>query len=71
MIAPGQGRVHTRAVARGRRCRATDQAAGRYAVVLGGLAYDFTVDGPITASAQCLESFEALNGPVFSECRPG
>jgi hypothetical protein len=43
--------------------------AGRYGVVLGGLAYDFTVDGPITASAQCLESFEALNGPVFSECR--
>jgi hypothetical protein len=43
--------------------------AGRYAVVLGGLAYDFTVDGPVTAGAQCLESFEALNGPVFSECR--
>jgi hypothetical protein len=43
--------------------------AGRYAVVLGGLAYDFTVQGPIAASAQCLESFEALNGPVFSECR--
>jgi hypothetical protein len=44
--------------------------SGRYALVFGGLAYDFTVDGPITAPAQCLESFEAVNGPVFSECRP-
>jgi hypothetical protein len=43
--------------------------AGRYALALGGLGYDFTVDGPVTAAAQCLESFEALNGPVFSECR--
>jgi hypothetical protein len=44
--------------------------SGRYALVFGGLAYDFTVDGPITAPAQCLESFEAVNGPVFTECRP-
>jgi hypothetical protein len=43
--------------------------AGRYALALGGLGYDFSVDGPVTAAAQCLESFEALNGPVFSECR--
>jgi hypothetical protein len=42
---------------------------GRYALVFGGLAYDFTVDGPITDRAQCLESFEATNGPVFTECR--
>jgi hypothetical protein len=43
--------------------------AGRYALVLGGLAYDFTVDGQITAAEQCLESFEAVNGLVFNECR--
>jgi hypothetical protein len=42
--------------------------AGRYALVFGGLAYDFTVAGPIAAAAQCLESFEAVNGPVYSEC---
>ena len=44
--------------------------SGRYALVLGGLAYDFTVEGPITDPAQCLESFEAVNGPVFTPCRP-
>jgi hypothetical protein len=44
--------------------------AGRYALVFNGLGYDFTVDGPITAAAQCLESFEAANGPIFTECRP-
>jgi hypothetical protein len=43
--------------------------AGRYALVLGGTAYDFSVEGPITAATQCLESFEAVGGPVFSECR--
>jgi hypothetical protein len=44
--------------------------SGRYVLVFGGLAYDFTVDGPITDPAQCLESFEAVNGPIFTECRP-
>jgi hypothetical protein len=44
--------------------------SGRYALVFGGLAYDFTIAGPITEPAQCLESFEAVNGPVFTECRP-
>jgi hypothetical protein len=44
--------------------------SGRYALVFAGLAYDFTVEGPITAPAQCLESFEAVSGPVFTECRP-
>jgi hypothetical protein len=44
--------------------------SGRYALVYGGLAYDFTVDGPVTDPAQCLESFEAVSGPVFTECRP-
>jgi hypothetical protein len=44
--------------------------SGRYALVFAGLAYDFTVDGPITAAAQCLESFEAVSGPIFTECGP-
>jgi hypothetical protein len=44
--------------------------SGRYALVFDGLAYDFTVDGPVTEPAQCLESFEAVNGPVFTECHP-
>jgi hypothetical protein len=44
--------------------------AGRYALVLGGLAYDFTVEGHVTAAEQCLESFEAVNGLIFNECRP-
>ena len=43
--------------------------AGRYVLVLGALAYDFTVAGLITAAPQCLEAFELLNGPIFSECR--
>ena len=44
--------------------------SGRYVLVFGGLAYDFTVDGLITDPVQCLESFEAVNGPIFTECRP-
>jgi hypothetical protein len=41
---------------------------GRYALVLNGLAYDFTIDGPITDRAQCIESVAALNGPVYTDC---
>jgi hypothetical protein len=43
--------------------------AGRYALVLNGFGYDFTIEGPIESTAHCLDSFEALNGTVFSECR--
>jgi len=43
--------------------------AGRYALVVGGQGYDFTVAGPITASVQCLERFETANGDNFTECR--
>jgi len=43
--------------------------AGRYALVLRGQAYDFTVDGAITTAAQCLERVESVNGAVYSECR--
>jgi hypothetical protein len=43
--------------------------AGRYALVLKGVAYDFTLDGPTTDSAHCLERTDALNAPVYSECQ--
>jgi hypothetical protein len=42
--------------------------AGRYALVVKGQAYDFTVAGPITAAAQCLERVDAANGTFYSEC---
>jgi hypothetical protein len=42
--------------------------AGRYALVLQGSAYDFTVAGTITNTAQCLERTDALNMPVYTEC---
>jgi hypothetical protein len=42
--------------------------AGRYALVLKGVGYDFTVDGPQTDAAHCLERTDALNAPIYSEC---
>jgi hypothetical protein len=43
--------------------------AGRYALVLKGAAYDFTIDGPTTDPAHCLERTDALVAPIYSECR--
>lgn len=43
--------------------------AGRYALVLKGSAYDFSVDGPITDLTQCVEHTEQLNAPVYSQCQ--
>ena len=43
--------------------------AGRYALVLKGVGYDFTVEGKVTDLAHCLERTDALNAPVYSECR--
>jgi hypothetical protein len=43
--------------------------AGRYVLALKGLGYDFTVAGPITDPAQCLERVAAVNGTFYSECR--
>ena len=42
--------------------------AGRYALVLNGYGYDFTVPGQVTAPEQCLEQAAMLNGTVLSEC---
>lgn len=44
--------------------------AGRYALVIKGQGYDFSVAGPLTDPAQCLERTNALGGMVYSEC-PG
>jgi hypothetical protein len=41
---------------------------GRYALVLNGEGYDFTVPGPVTALEQCLEQFQVQNGVILSEC---
>jgi hypothetical protein len=43
--------------------------SGRYALVLQGSAYDFSVAGSVTDTAQCLERTDAVNMPVYSECR--
>lgn len=42
--------------------------SGRYALTLKGEGYDFTVAGPVTDPAQCLERTNALGGMVYSEC---
>ncbi len=44
--------------------------AGRYALVLNGYGYDFTVAGPITALEQCLQQIQVTNGILVTEC-PG
>jgi hypothetical protein len=43
--------------------------AGRYGLVIKGIAYDFSIAGPITEPAQCLEGIKAENGTFYSECR--
>ena len=43
--------------------------SGRYGLVVKGQAYDFSVAGPITDRAQCLERTEAANGNFYSECQ--
>jgi hypothetical protein len=43
--------------------------AGRYALAFGGFGYDFSVAGPVTAPAQCMERTETTSGMIYSECR--
>src|SRR5262245_30826960 len=43
--------------------------AGRFALVVNRLGYDFTIDGPMQAPEFCLEGFETANGTVFTQCR--
>jgi hypothetical protein len=42
---------------------------GRYALVLKGDAYDFSVAGEIKDPRQCLESVAAVNGAFYSQCQ--
>ena len=44
-------------------------SAGRYALAVAGTGYDFTVAGPMTDTAQCLERTGVVGGTVYSECR--
>lgn len=41
---------------------------GRYALVIKGQGFDFTVAGPITDPRQCLERVDAANGAFYSPC---
>ncbi len=43
--------------------------SGRYALLLGGQAYDFVVAGAVTDPAQCVEGVATVRGPVFYECK--
>jgi hypothetical protein len=47
----------------------TPLAPGRYALVLKGYAYDFTIAGPVTDARQCLERLVATNGQFYSQCK--
>ncbi len=42
---------------------------GRYGLVIGGAAYDFSVAGDVTDPSQCLERVAAANGTFYSPCR--
>jgi hypothetical protein len=43
--------------------------SGRYALVLKSSAYDFSLDGPNSDGAHCLERADTLTVPVYSECQ--
>ena len=43
--------------------------AGRYTLVLQALAYDFSVNGPITDLTQCVERTDESNAPRYAQCR--
>jgi hypothetical protein len=41
---------------------------GRYALVLNGFGFDFSVAGTIRSPEQCLEQAEVVNGTILNEC---
>jgi hypothetical protein len=43
---------------------------GRYALVVKGIGYDFTVAGDVTDPNQCVERINATNGGFYSPCPP-
>ena len=42
---------------------------GRYALIIKGQAYDFTVAGTVTDDRQCLARLAAANGTFYSACQ--
>ncbi len=42
---------------------------GRYALIVRGQAYDFSVAGAVTDPRHCLERLAAANGQFYSECK--
>jgi len=42
---------------------------GRYALIVRGQAYDFSVAGAVTDPRHCLERLAATNGQFYSECK--
>jgi hypothetical protein len=44
-------------------------SAGRYELMFGGQAYDFTVAGEVTDPAHCVEGVATPRGPIFYECK--
>ncbi len=42
---------------------------GRYALIVRGQAYDFSVAGTVTDPRHCLERLAATNGQFYSECK--
>jgi hypothetical protein len=44
-------------------------AAGRYALVLNHIGYDFTIKGPVESPEFCLEEFATINGSIYTQCR--
>lgn len=43
--------------------------AGRYALVLNRVGYDFTIAGNADSPEFCLEGFESANGSIFTQCK--
>jgi predicted lipid carrier protein YhbT len=41
---------------------------GRYALVLKTVAYDFSIDGPITDLVQCVQRSDESDAAIFTEC---
>jgi hypothetical protein len=42
---------------------------GRYALIVKGQAYDFSIAGTVTDPRHCLERLAAANGQFYSECK--
>ena len=43
--------------------------SGRYALVLNGVGYDFTIAGAVQSPEFCLEKFETTDGSILNQCR--